>query len=215
MSRKEAKRQIFKALKDWGNDVPFRMWGLITSLIAFLAGSIAVSIWLSRNLPPWYIWIGFIVVIVGVIWLSFLPYYRRSINKSVKIAVLSAYQPNKPPSKKDHINIDVEFSVKTGVLPAKISKIQLWAVDRVLEANSPVMPIDQVIELESYVASFDLDYYLYLNNVLSQTKGNCFLWVLVAGGKWSSKAFSLDILGNPSTLLMRNKPDNFNLVIKQ
>jgi len=214
MGRKEEKRQIFTAFKDWVNDIPLRIWGWVMSLIAFLASSIAVSVWFSQHFPPLYVWFGFVFVIVCVVVLSFLPYYKRNKSKSVKITILSAYQPNRPPSKKDHINIDVEFNLKTNALPIKISKLQLWVVNQVLEANSPTLPIDQVVELESYVANFDLDYHLYLKDILSGSKGKCWLWVLAGGHKRTSREFGLDILGNPSTLLMRNKPDDFNLVIK-
>lgn len=210
MRGKERATQFIRAFRDWANDTPLRIRGLLTSLIALIASGFVVANWLQQHVPPWYVWFSFGIAICGIIWISFLPYYKRIKNKSVKITVLSAYQPNIPPNKKDHINIDVEFNLKTIVLPIKISKIQLLTGTEFLEANT-LVPIDQVIELESYVANFDLGYYLYLSNVMADGQGEFRLCVIAAGYKWISNKFSL---GNPSTLLMRNKPDDFNLVIK-
>jgi hypothetical protein len=215
MGRKEETRQICTAFKDWVRDTPLRIRGWVIFFITFIGSSITLSVWISRCSQPLIVWPAFVLVVISVIVLSFIPYYKRIKSKSVKITFREAYQPNRPPSKNGYISIDIEFNVKTSALPMKIAKIQMWAVDKILESNSPVLPIDQTAELESYVASFDLDYYLYFNYIISESKGKCWLWVLGGGSKWTSREFGLDILGDPSTLLMRNKPDDFNLIIKK
>jgi len=212
MRRKEEAKQFITAFKDWINDTPLRIYGWFIALTAIVLNAIFSITWLLQHLPPVQVWIGGILGIFGVIWLSFMPYYNRNKRKSVKISVFDAYQPNKPPNKKGYINIDVEFSAKTSVLPIKISKIQLIVMNQFIEANYPILPIDQVIELESYVASFDLDYYLYFSNVMRDGQGKCRLWVVTAGHKWTSREFGL---GNATTLLMRNKPDGINLVFNE
>jgi len=46
-------------------------------VIAFIAGLIAVAIFLSNCLPPWQVWLALGLIIAGVIGLSFMPYYKR------------------------------------------------------------------------------------------------------------------------------------------
>ena len=48
------------------------------SLILFIGGITALAIWLSKNFPPLYVWLGAVSVVVGVIGLSFMPYYKRA-----------------------------------------------------------------------------------------------------------------------------------------
>jgi MFS family permease len=68
---------IFEAFKDWFNDTPLRIRGWVVSLIVFLGGVTGISIWLAKNLPPWWVWISAVAIIFGVICLSFIPYYKR------------------------------------------------------------------------------------------------------------------------------------------
>jgi len=127
----------------------------------------------------------------------------------ITINVLDAYQSNRP-LKQGLINIDVEFRVKTTKLPIRISKIQFLLGAKFIDANSPPMPFKQIAELESFVANFDLDYYLYLHSAL--TEGKYYLCVLTAGSKRITPILSI---GNHETILKRNKPDGFNLVFNK
>ena len=46
-------------------------------LIFFIGGVVGISGWLLKNVPPLYVWVCAITIIVGVIGLSFIPFYRR------------------------------------------------------------------------------------------------------------------------------------------
>jgi hypothetical protein len=70
-------KQVLRALKDWVNDTPLRIRGWVMLLIAFIGGLIISGTWLSKNLPPWYVWLAIALIIIGVIGLSFIPYYKR------------------------------------------------------------------------------------------------------------------------------------------
>lgn len=72
-------KHVFMAFKDWVANTPLRIWGWIMGLIAFIAGLILVAIWLQQHTPPWWVWIGFITAVLGVLMISFVPYYKRTI----------------------------------------------------------------------------------------------------------------------------------------
>ena len=50
-------------------------------LTSLITGTIIVVAWLKKVFPPWYVWLGFVLIIFGIIWLSFLPYYNRVKHK--------------------------------------------------------------------------------------------------------------------------------------
>jgi hypothetical protein len=77
MGWKEEQWQTIKAIKDWIHDTPLRIWGWIIFLFAFIGGSIVLGTWLSKNLPPWYVWLSIALLVIGVIVISFVPYYKR------------------------------------------------------------------------------------------------------------------------------------------
>jgi hypothetical protein len=159
------------------------------------------------------------IILVGFgVFLLIRAYRKKSPQKILttqlvkpSVNVLEAYQSDKP-LKEGFINIDVEFNIKTTGLPIRISKIQFVIGAKFIDANSPPVPLDQIVELESYVANFDLDYYQYLHSIMTSTGGKYYLCVLVAGSKRIDPILAI---GNPETILMRNKPDGFNLVFKK
>lgn len=207
--KRETWQLLIKSFREWITDTPLRIWGWIVALIALVTGSVIAAIWLQDHFPPWYVWLGFVLAILGVIWLSFLPYYRRIKIRHVQVVVLSAYQSKNPSRRDHHINFDIEFNVRIKSPPASIARIQMLIENEFLETNSPIVPMLQTNELESYAANVDVDYYLYLESVL-RGREHYRLCILTSGSKWISNEFSF---GNSSTLLMRNKPDGFNLVI--
>jgi hypothetical protein len=79
MGRRGKTKQVIRALKDWIKDTPLQIAGWIMSLIASIAGLIILSFWLQQHFPPYYVWIGFALTIFGIIMLSFIPYYKRTI----------------------------------------------------------------------------------------------------------------------------------------
>lgn len=78
---KEA-RQIITAFKNWTTDTPKRVWGWAMAIIALIGAPAVVAFWLQQYSPPVYVWIAFILLIAGIIWISFIPYYRRSTEKA-------------------------------------------------------------------------------------------------------------------------------------
>ena len=189
------------------------MYSVVIAILALLGlGFAAMSTNPSFTVPTWVPYLFFSLAGLVLFWLiAYLCWiwHKDKRTKLLSIIVLSAYQSDKP-LQKGVINVDVEFNVKSTKLPIRISKIEFWMFGtKFINANSPPVPISQMIELESYVANFDLDYYKYWASV---GKGKYYLCVLTAGGKRIAPIFNI---GDPQTILMRNKPDGFNLVFKK
>lgn len=198
-------------------------WALVGWLILAIFSLLALGFAaMSTNplfvVPAWVPCLFF--TLAGLVFLGLIAYllqiwYKGKKAKLLSITVLSAYQSDKP-LKKEVINVDVEFRVKSTKLPIRISKIEFWMFGtfgtKFINANSPSVPISQVIEIESYVANFDLDYYQYWYSVRPNSKAKYWLCVLTAGSKWIAPIFNI---GDPQTILMNNKPDGFNLVFKK
>lgn len=156
-----------------------------------------------------------IPVLVGLLIFSIvllLRAYNNRDNNNTKVppqvGVLSAYQSKTPSKKAKHINFDIEFSLKISTPSAFVAKIQVLSGAEFLEVNSPVTPLTQTNEIESYVANIDIDYFSFLSNTMANH--DYILCVLVSGSKCISKKFNF---GNASTILMDNKPEDFNLKI--
>ncbi len=93
MGKKRETAQIITAFKNWINDTPFRIVGWIMFVLSFISGSIILGTWLSKNLPPWYVWLAIWLVIVGVIGLSFIPYIKRLKNShSKELGIIGAIE---------------------------------------------------------------------------------------------------------------------------
>jgi hypothetical protein len=82
MGSRGAPKQVIGAFKDWVNDTPLRIVGWIMGLIALIGGAYLVIPWALQNFPPIRVWIGIVFVLFGIVWLSFIPYYKRRNIKS-------------------------------------------------------------------------------------------------------------------------------------
>ena len=76
-------KQVFKAFREWVNDTPLRIWGWIMGIIALIVGTLLIAFWLQQHFPPWYVWVGTVLAIIGIIGLSFIPYYNRTQKRLV------------------------------------------------------------------------------------------------------------------------------------
>ena len=90
MGKKEA-GQLYTASKDWITDIPLRLGGFIMAVILFIGRLLGIAIWLNQYLPPLYIWLAFGLAMIGIIWLSFLPYYKRVIKRESTLSKNIAY----------------------------------------------------------------------------------------------------------------------------
>jgi lipopolysaccharide export LptBFGC system permease protein LptF len=157
------------------------------------------------------------IAIIFLIYVVIFYVVKKIKNKSKEnqngfnVVVTSAHQPSNAKRENGYINVDIEFHVKTNNPPIKIAKIQLLEINKFIETNNLKYPYTQMFETESYVASFALDYYLFLDNVVHNREDQYFLCVLANGVKRISNKFGF---GNSSTLLLQNKPDGIKLEIK-
>lgn len=110
-------------------------------LVAFVSGSTALGIWVSKNFPPWYVWLGFVLVIIGIIGLSFMPYYNR-IKRKLEIEVEKTW--TKPiPLPSGHVNGAIVARVH--LRPSRtmqLATIQLECEEGLLDPSvaNPVLP---------------------------------------------------------------------------
>lgn len=91
MGRKEETKQILNAFKGWVSDTPLRIAGWVMSLFVFFGAIIGIITWIWQFSPPLYVWLCFALVVVSVIWLSFIPYYKRERHRASSVITNMAY----------------------------------------------------------------------------------------------------------------------------